>query len=349
MSLILKIKPNYFPVKPIAALAADQILIPEDLFELALWISKYYCAPISKVIKILLPASVRKQIAHKEQMYVMRAKSKEDLQNYCKEIRNKYPAQAAVLDIMLQTKKGILLSELLEKSQGSRSPIDALVKKKYLHVDIVRIDRSPLIDAEYFKTKPKILNYEQTAALEKIISGMENNIFQCHLLHGVTGSGKTEIYLQAIEKALSLGKGAIMLVPEISLTAQTIERFKSRFESQIAILHHRLSEGERFDEWNRILNGEAKIVIGARSAVFSPVARLGLIIVDEEHEQSYKQTEEAPCYHARDVAVMRAKIVEGNVILGSATPSLESYLNAVQGKYLLIPSYNEPTQLQFPK
>ena len=154
-------------------------------------------------------------------------------------------------------------------------------------------------------------------------------------MFGVTGSGKTEVYLQAIEAALQEEKGIIMLVPEIALTAQTIERFRSRFEGKIAVLHHRLSQGERHDEWHRILRGEAKIVIGARSALFCPVANLGLIIVDEEHESSYKQTDSAPCYHARDVAVMRGKLCDAAVVLGSATPSIESYANALNQKYIL--------------
>lgn len=163
---------------------------------------------------------------------------------------------------------------------------------------------------------------------------MEASRFETHLLHGVTGSGKTEVYLQAIDKALKLNKGTIMLVPEISLTAQTIERFRSRFEDKIAVLHHRLSEGERFDQWHKIHRGEAQIVIGARSALFCPLPNIGMIIVDEEHEHTYKSSE-FPCYHARDAAVMRGKLNGASVILGSATPSIESFHNAQNKKYLL--------------
>src|SRR5204862_881303 len=163
---------------------------------------------------------------------------------------------------------------------------------------------------------------------------------QPFLLHGVTGSGKTEIYLQAITRALQQGKGAIVLVPEISLTPQTVERFKARFSSGplrtlVAVLHSHLSAGERHDEWNKIRQGRARVVIGARSAIFAPVEPLGLIIVDEEHEHSYKQ-EEAPRYHARDVAVMRGQMEGAVVVLGSATPSLESFHNAQKGKYTLL-------------
>ncbi|MBI5800052.1 MAG: primosomal protein N' [Verrucomicrobia bacterium] len=160
------------------------------------------------------------------------------------------------------------------------------------------------------------------------------------LLHGVTGSGKTEVYLQAIAHALAQGKGAIVLVPEIALTPQTVERFKARFshgalQTQVAVLHSHLSSGERHDEWHKIRQGRARIVIGARSAIFAPVEPLGLIIVDEEHEHSYKQ-EEAPRYHARDVAVVRGQMDNAVVVLGSATPSMESFYNVQRGKYALL-------------
>ena len=153
------------------------------------------------------------------------------------------------------------------------------------------------------------------------------------LLQGVTNSGKTEVYLQAIAKALELGKSSIVLVPEISLTPQTVRRFRARFGDELSVLHSRLTDGERFDEWNRINNGEVKIAVGARSALFAPFRDLGLIIVDEEHESSYKQSE-APRYNARDVAVMRGKLENANVILGTATPCTESLQNAISGKFL---------------
>lgn len=334
---ILDVKdcPSFFPVKPLHRLISEEEHLSADLFDVALWMAKYYCSPLRQVLKAILPASIRGSIKHKQQLFVMRAKTREELQEYCKQIRNKHSAQATVLDAMLQVKKGILLTELLEKTKGSRSPVDALAKKGYLQVDILRIDRSPLLHEEYFQTKSKHLNPEQAGSLGNIIHSLENKCFATHLIHGITGSGKTEIYLQAIEKALSLGMGTIMLVPEVSLTPQTIERFRSRFEGHIAVLHHRLSPGERHDEWHKIRRGEAQIVIGARSAVFSPVCNLGLIIVDEEHENSYKQSDEMPCYHARDVAVMRAKMLNASIVLGSATPSLESYFNALKGKYIL--------------
>jgi len=344
----LKEKPDFPKVQGINRILSDTE-ISEDLFELALWIAKYYCVSLREALQMMLPAAIRKSAGHKQQLYIMRAKTREHLKELCEKIRIKSPAQAAVLDVMLKVKKGILLSELLEQTKGSRSPVDTLVKQGCLNIDIVRVDRSPLVSEEYFKTKPKPLNSEQDKALEKILKSLEEGLFQTHLLHGITGSGKTEVYLQAIDRTLKQGKGAIMLVPEISLTPQTIERFRSRFEGKIAILHHRLSQGERFDEWHKIHRGESPIVIGARSAVFSPVKNLGLIIVDEEHEHSYKQSESAPCYHARDVAVMRGKLANSTIILGSATPSLESYYNASIGKYILSTLHQRATNASIPK
>lgn len=346
--LEIKDKADFTPVKAIHQVTSETEILTEDLFALALWMSKYYCTPLRQVLKSIIPASIRTNIKPKQQLFVMRAQTREILQEQCRNLRNKHSVQAEILDVMLQVKKGILLTELLEKTKASRSSVDSLAKKGYLTLDVVRIDRSPLTNEQYFPTKPKALNEDQGAALQKITENLNQNLFAVHLLYGITGSGKTEVYLQAIDKALQMGKGSIMLVPEISLTVQTIERFRSRFEGHIAVLHHQLSHGERCDEWRRVHSGEAKIVIGARSAIFSPVVNLGLIIVDEEHEPSYKQSDEMPCYHARDVAVMRGKMSNAAIILGSATPSLESYYNAQKGKYILSKLRTRPDAATLP-
>ena len=334
---------------PIGNVLSDASLITPDLFELALWLSRYYCAPLRDIFRIFLPPGVRKGMSPKEQLFVMRGKTREELRDVCASFRSKKPAQAAILEAMLPVKKGVLLSELLEQTNGSRSTVNALAEQGLLILDIVRIDRSPLLNEEYFPTRPKELNPDQAEALQKIEMSLSRQDFETHLLFGVTGSGKTEVYLQAIDKVLKEGKSTIMLVPEISLTAQTIERFRSRFKEKIAILHHRLSQGERNDEWHNIRAGKAKIVVGARSAIFSPVSNLGLIIVDEEHEQSYKQNDASPCYQGRDVAVMRGKIASCTVVLGSATPSLESYYNARQGKYILSILHQRASAATLPK
>lgn len=320
---------------PIIDVADEGVLLDESLCKLAEWLSKYYCTPLRKVINTMVPSPVRKSAGHKEQYFVSRTMSKAKLQTICRDLREAHPSQAKVLDVLLEVKKGILLSELLDKAGVTQSPVMTLAKQNLLSLDIVRVDRSPLIGEEYFKTAPKTLTDAQSAAFEKIMSSIREKRFETHLIHGITGSGKTEIYLQVIAQVLQMGLGAIMLVPEISLTPQTIERFRSRFEGQIAILHHRLSEGERYDEWSRMAEGIATIAIGARSAVFSPIQKLGVIIVDEEHDNAFKQSEDSFTYHARDVAVMRGKISNATVILASATPSLESMYNASLGKYTL--------------
>jgi primosomal protein N' (replication factor Y) (superfamily II helicase) len=322
-------------VQPIAEILSETILVSEDLFRLAYWVSSYYCAPLRKVLQSLLPSSIRSGIEQKTQLFIKSPLSKNELAELCRKVRISNSSQAQVLDVILEFPKGLFLSEILEKAQVSRSPIDTLIKKGILICSNASIDRSPVFEMEYFKTNPKLLNSEQKDALDKIKQSLSEKNFNTHLIHGVTGSGKTEVYLQAIEHALSLEMGAILLVPEIALTAQTLERLKGRFEDKIAILHYRLSDGERRDVWHHIREGHCKIVVGARSAIFSPVVNLGLIIVDEEHESSYKQSDDLPCYHARDVAVMRGKLTDSTVVLGSATPSLESYYNAKKGKYIL--------------
>ncbi|NGX38179.1 MAG: Primosomal protein N' [Chlamydiae bacterium] len=333
--LALKDKSAFSGVKPLIKALSEQPLISDDLFQLALWISTYYSAPLGKVFKTLLPPSLRDENkTHKTQSFVKPLLSLNQLREVCETLRRKSPAQAKVLDLLLQAPKGLFLTEILEQAHVTQSPVKTLAKKEIVRVQEVKIDRSPIFEHDFFPTKPKVLHTEQQKALEGILETYKT--FATHLIYGVTGSGKTEIYLQAIQHVLDQGQGVIYLVPEIALTTQTIERFKGRFGGeQIAILHHRLSAGERFDAWHRIKAGSAKIVIGARSAIFSPVPDLGMIIVDEEHESSYKQSEEMPKYHARDVAVVRGKMASCPVVLGSATPCLESYHNALEGKYRL--------------
>ena len=192
------------------------------------------------------------------------------------------------------------------------------------------------------------LNAEQGAAFARISTSLEAKEFQTFLLRGITGSGKTEVYLQCIEHTLALGRGAIMLVPEISLTPQTVGRLFGRFHQDIAVLHSGMGSGERYDEWRRAQRGEVRIVVGARSAIFAPLPDVGLIIVDEEHDQSYKQSD-TPRYHARDLAIMRAKHADGVCILGSATPSVESYYNSVRGKSVRLELNERATRSSLPQ
>lgn len=333
-------------VQPIQRVLDDRPLLPPHLFELAKWMSSYYLTPLRVILRSMLPQSVRNQMQPKEQLWVQRAVSYDNLRTSCAALQRSHPPQAKVLEAILASKSGLFLSELLEKAGVSKSPIETLAKKKLIELKTVQVDRSFLIGESYFRTKPKKLNEEQDAALTKILNSQG---FETHLIHGITGSGKTEIYMQAIEQVLSRDLGALMLVPEIALTTQMCERFLSRFDKKIAILHYRLSQGERLDVWNRIRRKEAPIVVGARSALFSPIPNLGLIIVDEEHDHAYKQHEESFCYHARDTAVMLGKIARCPVVLGSATPSLESYTNAKNGKYTLSKLNHRATHAKLPK
>jgi len=234
----------------------------------------------------------------------------------------------------LEDHGAMTLSELKERAGCSESPIRTLEKNGMVKVEEETILRDPHAGLELLRTKPFDLMVEQQSALEKVNASMDRKKPKPVLLHGVTGSGKTEVYLQAIQHALDKGQGAIVLVPEIALTPQTVDRFRSRFGDCVAVLHSSLSEGERHDEWHRIRNGEATIAIGARSALFSPVENVGLIVVDEEHEATYKQ-DEAPRYNARDVAVMRGHLENCCVVLGSATPAMESFNNVREGRYEL--------------
>jgi len=214
-----------------------------------------------------------------------------------------------------------------------------------------KVSSSPRIkeeEEEVVPTSPHVPNEEQREVLKRVNKCIDEARHEVFLLHGITGSGKTEIYLRAMENVISKGKTGIILVPEISLTPQTVERFRSRFGDTVAVFHSRMLESARFAEWKRIKDGEAKVVVGPRSAVFSPFDRLGLIVVDEEHEPSYKQ-EDPPRYHAREVAIQRAKMALAPVILGSATPSMESYYRAVSGQYHLVELTQRIDEKKLPK
>ncbi len=332
----------------IAKMVSDGPVLTADLFQLALWMSSYYATSIGKTIRTMLPAGVRKGVRGKRQCFVMRAVSRDEMVEQTVALREKAPSQANVLTVMLKAKKGMLLTDLLEQALCQASAVEALVEKGFLSTQLVRCDRSLLTGEEYFYTSPKNLRDEQQVAVESIQRSLGKGEFAVKLLHGVTGSGKTEVYMQAIQTALDMGKGVLMLVPEISLTAQTTQRFKGRFREKIAIIHHRLSDGDRQETWSLIAKGACSIVIGARSAVFSPIHNLGLIIIDEEHEHSYKHNDDSPSYHARDIGVVRGKITNATVVLGSATPSVESYHNAVVGKYELLTLKARPSSATLP-
>ncbi len=336
-------------IRPIEALVGDGPILSESLLELAKWMSAYYCCPIETVMRSLLPQVIRRaEIGWKKQLVVYPAKI--DIGEIDK-LRRRAPRQVELLDAIAKLEKPTPAAQLLRKTSLDNQTLRALAKRGLIELREEAVERDPHADEQFIATGNLELNAEQTAALKKVTEALTTaETAKPILLHGVTGSGKTEIYLQAIRAALDRGRSAIVLVPEISLTPQTVERFKSRFaeiHDAVAVLHSHLSQGERHDEWHKIHCGRARIVIGARSAVFAPLQNLGLIMVDEEHETTYKQ-EEAPRYHARDVAVVRAKMEKCAVVLGSATPSLESYHNATIGKYDLVTLTQRVDERQMP-
>ena len=309
--------------------------IPISLLKLGEWMAEYYCCSKEQAVRALLPGAVRSgKISKKNITFVYLVdpiKGSEYLFNNC----SRSPSKAKVLKELLQRPDRPL--SLLKKVTGvSDAVINSLVKDEVIKKEKRIVCRDPFADSEILSVEKPKLTEEQVIVLDKLQSmfyGKQKGF--ASLLYGVTGSGKTEVYLRSIEEILKEDKETIVLVPEIALTPQTTERFRSRFGDLVSVLHSGLSDGERFDEWTKVYEGKVKIVVGARSALFAPFRNLGLIIVDEEHENSYKQ-DEAPRYHARDVAVMRAYKENAFVILGSATPSLESFNNVDKGKYQLL-------------
>lgn len=334
-------------VKPILKRATGRASLPADLIELARWISAYYCCPLGMVFGSMMPAAVKRGTGSVSRQVVRYAHEPADDMKLSK-------LQRAILEAAKQKhdpsgKEGWLDTKMLADLAGAKTvgPVKQLIDKGLLEACVqsrVESDLDLRAQQEAERTDALTLNQGQSDALVHLTQHL-NEGFGVHLLHGVTGSGKTEVYLRLIEAVLEScnGKptssssnpqssnpdapGAIVLVPEIALTPQTVGRFLGRFEG-VAVLHSGLTPAQRHAQWKRIRDGLAHIVVGARSAVFAPLANLRLIIVDEEHESSYKQ-DQLPRYHARDVAIKRAQSLSIPVVLGSATPSLESYFNAV--------------------
>lgn len=321
-------------LKPVRATAGKRGLIDEHVLNLARWVADYYLAPLEHAVRTVLPGAVRKKQGGFKQLLHVHLAALAKNEDEVRRLRMRAPKQAMALDT-LNLQPGIALQKLAQTVGVTTAVIRGLEKKGFVTIHQEVVARDPHAHEDVVPSKPHELMPQQTSAMQVVRQAVETGKPPVVLLFGVTGSGKTEIYLQSIELVRARGQGAIVLVPEISLTPQTVDRFRSRFGDCVAVLHSELSEGERHDEWHRVHEGRADIVIGPRSAVFAPVKRLGLIVVDEEHEHTYKQ-EESPRYNARDVAVMRGHLEKCPVILGSATPSLESLYNAQRGKYAMV-------------
>ncbi|MDR0534218.1 MAG: primosomal protein N' [Verrucomicrobiales bacterium] len=327
-------EPQVAKCREVIELVSEEILLPPVLIQLARWMADYYCCDFNQCLRGMLPDVVRAKEDGFKQRYWVETAQGANRKTVLSVLKNA-KLQRRAWEYLQDCGGSGWMAELSNECGATAAVWRALEEKGLVLLSLERMERNPL-DANGGSDKALMLNSEQHAALTMILSQMDAEKPKPVMLRGVTGSGKTEVYLQALAEVLQRGKSGLILVPEISLTPQTVERFRRRFESmhtKVAVLHSHLSAGERHDQWQMIRDGRARIVIGARSAIFAPLMTTGIIIIDEEHEHTYKQ-EETPHYQARDLAVLRGAMENVPVVLGSATPSLETVYNAAQGKYL---------------
>lgn len=334
-------KTEFEKLRPIGDLLDTKPLLNKSVIETARQISGYYLCPLVQILQCFIPPGSRLRakgrIKPKTKRWVA-LNNKEKVHEIISTLRSRAPKQAHIVEALMTHGREMPVGELLAKTHASHSSLNRLLEKGII-IEHTRFARRDPFNQLKQKQSSFILNRHQRIAFHSIRDALDNPLRpddeSVILLQGVTGSGKTEVYLRAIGYALSLDKGSIFLVPEISLTPQMVDSFRSTFGTDVALLHSRLSPGERYDEWHRIHSGEANVVVGARSAIFAPVRRLGLIVLDEEHEPSYKQ-DEAPSYHTREVARVRARIDGAVIVLGSATPDLTSRYAAVKRDTLIV-------------
>jgi len=337
--------PANFPVERLKALTDVVYPFPAltpELLQLARWMARYYACGVDAIIETMIPVAVRRGAAVKQERLLAVARPLPDAD--LERLTARAPQQARLYRFLAEQVRPQPKGLVLRRLGIGASSVTGLVRAGVLREESRRIERVAYTDGhaggELVAAQPHALNPEQQAAVEQLTKDLGAGAFSVSLLLGVTGSGKTEVYLRAIDDALRAGGGVVFLVPEVALTPQTVARLRSRLEAiaggeRCVVWHSHLSEGERLDGWLALATGEARVVVGARSAVFAPVRNLRLVVVDEEHEPAYKQ-DETPRYHGRDVAVMRAKLAGALCLLGSATPSLESFTNVEAGKYRLL-------------
>ena len=323
--------------------------LPADLLELARWMARYYACGLDSIIETMIPVAVRRGAGLKQEKLLAIARKLPA--DEVALLEKRAPQQARLYRFLEQQFRPQRKALVLARLQQTAAVANALIKRGVVREETRRIERIAYADdhasGELVAAMPHRLNSEQQAAVTALERDVAASAFSVSLLHGVTGSGKTEVYLRTIDAALKAGGGVVFLVPEVALTPQTVARLRSRLDAitqaasggagghRCVVWHSHLSEGERLDGWLALATGEARVVVGARSAVFAPVQNLKLVVVDEEHEPAYKQ-DETPRYHGRDVAVMRAKLAGAVCLLGTATPSLESFTNVEAGKYRLL-------------
>ena len=315
-------------LKAIAQVIDSSSLMSPSMLRLTRWMADYYLCPWGQVLEGVVPAGVRKLAGTRE---VTLLHVPHDVAENLSHVKFGSPQQKKALETLLAAEKPLTTAQLADATGCTTSPIRQLLKKGLLEAQTKRVATGDTGEEVYERESPLTLNNDQQTALQAIDDALESAEAHGLVLHGVTGSGKTEVYLQAIERVVSYGRQAIVLVPEISLTPQTVRRFRARFD-QVAVLHSHQRDVERHAQWQRIARGEVQVVVGARSAVFAPTPHLGLIVIDEEHESSFKQ-DSAPRYHARDVAWQRAQAEKIPLVLGSATPSLEAWQRAEDGEF----------------
>jgi len=320
-------------LKPLSAVLDDEPVLDEQLLKLTRFMASYYACSWGEALAAVLPAVLKREGGRRK---VVQLRPAEGVgQDQLAELEDKHEAQFRVLRTLLEASGPLERNDLLRKLNVSLSPVQTLERKGLVVSERVETGLDELLAAPAApRAKPDQLTPGQEEAVAALNARVQQGGFEAFLLRGVTGSGKTEVYLSVIEEVLAAGRGAIVLVPEIALTPQTVGWFRGRF-GQVAVLHSRMTDAQRHDAWRMIRSGEARVVVGARSALFAPMPDLGIVIVDEEHEPSFKQGS-TPRYHARDMAVLRARDAEAVCVLGSATPSLESWENARQGRYTLL-------------
>jgi primosomal protein N' (replication factor Y) len=327
-------------LKELIEVIDDPPLIDPNMLELTRWMARYYACAWGQALDAVVPAGVKKQAGTRVGTFLV---IPEEVRAGVEQLRAGLPPkQAEALAVLSRSDEPLTVADLCRMARCAPGPIAALRQRGYVLAVRRRLRKAavaaPTAGAEAGDTaaRPRPdLTAEQQRVLDRLTPALLGDDFATFLIHGVTGSGKTEVYLSAIEAVVARGREAIVLVPEISLTPQTIRRFRRRF-SRVAVLHSHLSDAERHRHWQDIASGEVQVVVGARSAVFAPARRLGLIVIDEEHENTFKQ-ETTPRYHARDVAVKRAQLERVPVLLGSATPALETWQNAERGRYTRLP------------
>ena len=340
-----------FANKEIAKIEIENSLTEENIVLAKLMARKYFCN-ISDCIKLMLPPGtqskdISNRVKEKTGNFVFLNKPKDEIEILIENRKIKSDKHIKVLRF-LEKNDGIYISDLEQITEVNRSVFKTIEKNGYIKLVEKQIERNPFINKNIERDIPKKLTEEQQKCFEGINFCIQNEEFSKNLIYGITGSGKTEIYLQLIQKVLEKGKEAIVLVPEISLTPQMVDRFLARFGDIVAVLHSKLSAGERFDEWQKISNGEKKIIIGARSAIFGPVKKIGIIIIDEEHDMSYK-ADSTPRYNAKDLAKYLAEKNNCPLVLGSATPDMITMHQAKQNEIILYTLKNRANNARIPK